>query len=206
MKQDTKGMWCLKVYATGAIVCAFIAHLPTGEAKASETLSLSDAQFCQGGLEVIYPEIDISDCMIIPPGLRQRISKEWGPPKVRMANAKKGKYVLMMLDPDAPSRSSPTRASWRHWLVVDIKGSELRTGTIIGSVLSEYKRPTPPQHSGLHRYQFMLFKQPDDQTLSLSKKEIVSLGELLSEVRICRGGALSLQLLGAEGPMGQFLS
>ena len=26
----------------------------------------------------------------------------------------------MMLDPDAPSRRSPTRAHWRHWLVADV--------------------------------------------------------------------------------------
>lgn len=36
----------------------------------------------------MYPEIDISDCTIIPKGLREKISKEWGPPKVKMANAK----------------------------------------------------------------------------------------------------------------------
>lgn len=37
----------------------------------------------------IYPEIEVSDCTVIPPGLREKISKEWGPPKVKMANAKK---------------------------------------------------------------------------------------------------------------------
>lgn len=30
-------------------------------------------------------------------------------------------YVLVMVDPDAPSRITPTSASWRHWLVVDIQ-------------------------------------------------------------------------------------
>lgn len=30
-------------------------------------------------------------------------------------------YVLAMVDPDAPSRKTPTAAYWRHWLVVDIK-------------------------------------------------------------------------------------
>ncbi|TNN74306.1 hypothetical protein EYF80_015549 [Liparis tanakae] len=29
-------------------------------------------------------------------------------------------YVLVMVDPDAPS-CKPTSASWRHWLVVDIQ-------------------------------------------------------------------------------------
>ena len=31
------------------------------------------------------------------------------------------KYVLMMVDPDAPSHSNPVRSHWRHWLIADIK-------------------------------------------------------------------------------------
>lgn len=32
-------------------------------------------------------------------------------------------YLLVMVDPDAPSRSSPKARFWRHWLVTDIKVS-----------------------------------------------------------------------------------
>lgn len=32
-------------------------------------------------------------------------------------------YILVMVDPDAPSRSSPKARFWRHWLVSDIKVS-----------------------------------------------------------------------------------
>ena len=32
-------------------------------------------------------------------------------------------YILVMVDPDAPSRSSPKAQFWRHWLVTDIKVS-----------------------------------------------------------------------------------
>jgi len=39
-----------------------------------------------------------------------------------------------------------------------------------------YTRPTPPQGTGLHRYQFLVFEQPEDQTLSLSSQEKSSLG------------------------------
>ena len=31
------------------------------------------------------------------------------------------RYALVMVDPDAPSRLSPSRALWRHWLLVDVK-------------------------------------------------------------------------------------
>uniref|UniRef100_A0A8P4G747 Uncharacterized protein n=1 Tax=Dicentrarchus labrax TaxID=13489 RepID=A0A8P4G747_DICLA len=30
-------------------------------------------------------------------------------------------YVLVMVDPDAPSHTKPTSAYWRHWLVVNIQ-------------------------------------------------------------------------------------
>ncbi|XP_071384178.1 phosphatidylethanolamine-binding protein 4 [Centroberyx affinis] len=83
----------------------------------------------------------------------------------------------MMVDPDAPSRTNPTSAHWRHWLVVDIKGSGLKRGQLKGTTLSEYSRPTPPHKSGFHRYQFMLFEQPPDTTPSLTKQEESSLGK-----------------------------
>lgn len=33
----------------------------------------------------------------------------------------KKSYVLVMADPDAPSRSNPVAAHWRHWLVANIQ-------------------------------------------------------------------------------------
>ncbi|XP_063051818.1 phosphatidylethanolamine-binding protein 4 [Engraulis encrasicolus] len=169
-------MWCSKVRALTALTCVFIGSLLTCEVTATETLTPEDAHFCHGGLEVIYPETDISDCVIIPTAQREKLSKEWGAPQVKLATAKKRKYTLMMVDPDAPSRSNPSRSHWRHWLIADIEGQELKRGNVKGTVLSEYTRPTPPQKSGLHRYQFMIFEQPDGQTLSLSKEENASRG------------------------------
>lgn len=39
-----------------------------------------------------------------------------------------------------------------------------------------YSPPTPPQKSGLHRYQFMLFEQPPDTPVSLTEPEKLSRG------------------------------
>ncbi|XP_053180560.1 phosphatidylethanolamine-binding protein 4 [Scomber japonicus] len=80
-------------------------------------------------------------------------------------------YVLVMVDPDAPSRTKPTSAYWRHWLVVNIQGSTLKKGHMQGTTLTDYHPPTPPQKSGFHRYQFMLFKQPPDTPVSLTEQE-----------------------------------
>lgn len=36
---------------------------------------------------------------------------------------------------------------------------------------ADYYPPTPPQKSGFHRYQFMLFEQPPDTPVSLTEHE-----------------------------------
>ncbi|XP_076846423.1 phosphatidylethanolamine-binding protein 4 [Brachyhypopomus gauderio] len=142
-----------------------------------DVLSQEDKAFCKGGLELRYPDLDINDCMVVPKEFRERISRDWGAPEVQLASADQKKtYVLMMVDPDVPSRTSPTRSYWRHWLMVDVKGSGLRVGDVEGTVLSEYAGPSPPKGSGFHRYQFLLYEQATGQALSLSEQEESSRG------------------------------
>ncbi|KAG2469282.1 phosphatidylethanolamine-binding protein 4 [Polypterus senegalus] len=144
-----------------------------------ESLRASDADFCSGGLKVIFPELGDVACSIIPfcHQYRERISHHLGKPKVQLPQANKAKkYVLIMVDPDAPSRNSPTRKFWRHWLVTDIPGSSLLNGLAEGKTLSDYKPPTPQQGTGFHRYQFLVFDQPTDKILQLSPEEEKSLG------------------------------
>ncbi|XP_028851270.1 phosphatidylethanolamine-binding protein 4 isoform X2 [Denticeps clupeoides] len=172
----------LGVFNLLAVACSLFHHT-TGE-----PLSQSDGDFCYGGLEVIYPEVAVGDCMIIPQGFRKKITKEWGPPKVKLDCVEKKMYTLMMVDPDAPSRSNPIRSYWRHWLLTDIKSSMLRSGDIKGTVLSEYAPPSPPQRSGLHRYQFLLLEQPANQALSLSHQEKASRGSWDPQAFIARFG------------------
>ncbi|XP_076630041.1 protein D2 isoform X3 [Colletes latitarsis] len=69
-------------------------------------------------------------------------------------------YTLCMTDPDAPSRKTPTFREWHHWLVGNIPGSDVSKG----EVLSEYIGSGPPQDTGLHRYVFLLYKQPGKLT------------------------------------------
>ncbi|XP_067376695.1 uncharacterized protein [Channa argus] len=96
-----------------------------------DTLSSLDSSFCHGGLEVIYPELDIDKCMIIPKDLREKLSTVWKSPQIYFSGAqKKQLYVLVMVDPDAPSHAHPTSAFWRHWLIVDIQYFAPRGGNI----------------------------------------------------------------------------
>ncbi|XP_024131274.1 phosphatidylethanolamine-binding protein 4 [Oryzias melastigma] len=136
--------------------------------------------FCHGGLEVIYPELDVDKCLIISKDrkLREKISRTWKAPEIHFPGAKKGKlYVLVMVDPDAPSRAKPTSAYWRHWLVVNIEGNDLKKGKMRGKILTEYDPPTPPQKSGFHRYQIMLFEQLPHTPVLLSDEEKSSRGK-----------------------------
>ncbi|NXO05135.1 PEBP4 protein, partial [Rhinopomastus cyanomelas] len=149
-----------------------------------QTLSDADSKFCRGDLEIIYPELGDVGCTYIPQchQYQRQISREWGRPRVRYPQADKSKsYVLVLVDPDAPSRANPTRRFWRHWLVTDIPGEDLTTGDIKGRVLTDYSRPTPPPSSGYHRYQLLLYEQPAQEAITLRPEERVSLGSWAME-------------------------
>lgn len=62
-----------------------------------------------------------------------------------------------MVDPDAPSRTNHPFREVRHWLVMNILESAVENGDEI----SEYRGSGPPKDTGLHRYIFLVFKQPD---------------------------------------------
>lgn len=69
-------------------------------------------------------------------------------------------HALMMIDPDAPSRTNPLARSFKHWLVINIPGSDVAEGDII----TQYVGAGPPKRTGLHRYVFLVYKQADEIT------------------------------------------
>lgn len=85
-------------------------------------------------------------------------------PMVKYSDAESdGKYLIMMVDPDAPSRGNPTCQSWLHWILGNIEGDDLKEGSIgSGSTFTDYNPPTPPKGSGPHRYYLFVFKQQED--------------------------------------------
>ncbi|XP_054587389.1 phosphatidylethanolamine-binding protein 4 isoform X2 [Nothobranchius furzeri] len=120
------------------------------------TLNSMDASFCHGGLEVVYPELDVDKCLKVPTKLREKITMTWQVPRVYFTGAQ--------------------------------KGNALRKGEIQGTTLTDYHQPTPPQNSGFHRYQFMLFKQPPDTLVSLTDQEKSSRGKWDLQAFITRFG------------------
>lgn len=77
-------------------------------------------------------------------------------PSVTWTFEKKAFYFLCMLDPDAPSRKHPTLRHWQHWLIGNIPECNIHEGNIY----TEYIKPCPSEDSGLHRYVFLIYKQP----------------------------------------------
>ncbi|XP_068166998.1 phosphatidylethanolamine-binding protein 4 [Antennarius striatus] len=169
----------MAMLAPSLLLCASVLGLYHVDAT-SNTLSPLDSNFCHDRLEVIYPGLNINKCLEIPNDLklREKITNTWtAPPQIYFPGAQKNKkYVLVMVDPDAPSHSNPTLAHWRHWLVIDIQDSSLKEGPVNGTTLTEYNPPSPPKKSGFHRYQFLLFEQPPDTRVTLTKQEASSRG------------------------------
>ncbi|KAI6180012.1 Protein D2 isoform X1 [Aphelenchoides besseyi] len=76
-------------------------------------------------------------------------------PRVYWQGSGRNYYTLALIDPDAPSRKDPTFGQFRHWLVINIRGKNVRKGQVI----SKYIAPAPPEKTRWHRYVFSIFKQ-----------------------------------------------
>ncbi|XP_038166097.1 phosphatidylethanolamine-binding protein 4 isoform X1 [Arvicola amphibius] len=134
-------------------------------------LPKADLGLC-GNLEVFYMELGNISCKIIPKCnlYRQKITA-WPQPIVKFPTAMDGaQYLLVMVDPDAPSRRDPRMKYWRHWVVSNIKAADIKAGNIRGNVITDYQPPTPPPTTGLHRYQFFVYLQ-GDRVISIPTKE-----------------------------------
>lgn len=66
-------------------------------------------------------------------------------------------YTIIMTDPDAPSRKNPRNREFKHWLIGNVPGTDISKGT----TLAEYVGSGPPKDTGLHRYIFLVYKQPN---------------------------------------------
>lgn len=78
-------------------------------------------------------------------------------PTVSWAAEKDAYYTLFMVDPDAPSRINPKSREFRHWLVVNIPECSVERGDEVTGFVGS----GPPNGTGLHRYIFLVYKQPN---------------------------------------------
>jgi len=86
-----------------------------------------------------------------------------------------GSYTLLMVDPDAPSRTDQKFGQWRHWVISGLTPTSIDTFAANAECNSPatapmvktpkepdtpYIGPTPGPSTGTHRYTFLLFREP----------------------------------------------
>jgi phosphatidylethanolamine-binding protein (PEBP) family uncharacterized protein len=102
-------------------------------------------------LQLVYQRGEL----IVNEGEEISVSATQEEPSITIRDAPAQHYfTLAMVDPDAMAKE------WRHWLVVNIPGSDISAGQVV----TPYKGPAPRVGTGLHRYIFLLYKQEDKIT------------------------------------------
>nr|BCU04195.1 FTL2 protein [Lemna aequinoctialis] len=91
-------------------------------------------------------------------GARLRPSEISTRPRVNAGGELRTLFTLVLVDPDSPSPSDPTKREYLHWLVSDIPGS---TDASFGKEIIGYEAPNPTV--GIHRLVFVLFRQASRQ-------------------------------------------
>ncbi|GAA5865507.1 hypothetical protein JCM8547_001270 [Rhodosporidiobolus lusitaniae] len=97
-------------------------------------------------------------------GSRYTTAETQGEPAVtfQATPGEESKYVILLADPDAPSKEDPKWGPFRHWTLADVV-----PGQSPGTTLTTYMGPAPPPKTGPHRYVFLVYKQPVDHTPEL---------------------------------------
>ena len=85
------------------------------------------------------------------------------------------KYILIMYDPNAPN----VNHNYVHWIIINIQND------ITFDTLLAYTGPAPPAGSGVHRYIFKLYEQPNVilQDINIDNRDI-SISALLNELKL----------------------
>ncbi|KAF7297692.1 CEN-like protein 2 [Mycena kentingensis (nom. inval.)] len=73
-----------------------------------------------------------------------------------------GPFVVLMIDPDAPTPQNRSLSSVRHLLGGDFYFNH--HGGLVNhtAAVTDYRQPTPPQGSDAHRYVFLVFLQSEE--------------------------------------------
>jgi len=114
-------------------------------------------------LQVKYGSIEVKPGLVLTP---TQVQKE---PHLDWNADPSAFYTVVMNDPDAPSRADPKFREWHHWCVGNIPGKDVSAG----EVLSEYVGSGPPQGTKLHRYVFLVYKQPSGR-ITFSEKKLTN--------------------------------
>nr|XP_018913588.1 PREDICTED: protein D1-like [Bemisia tabaci] len=100
------------------------------------------------------------------PGIRANFGNDLEPDEVKKAPMRvawpiiRGRnYTLILTGADDPSAGNPMNREFLQWLVVDIAGCDL--AVLKGRTLCEYVPLQMPPDTGIYRYVFTVYEQPD---------------------------------------------
>lgn len=137
---------------------------PTLKTHLNKSTELARLMEMHGILSDVVPrppkymaEVKLSDGTYLEPGSEIMPSQLEKEPTVKWNYKKNTYYFLCMLDPDVPSRQNPALRHWQHWLVGNIPECNIQEGLIY----TKYTKPFPAENTGLHRYIFLIYKQPE---------------------------------------------
>lgn len=87
-------------------------------------------------------------------------------------------YTIIMTDPDVPSRLDNSEGEVCHFVATGIKFDSVKGGVVSGQGVARrpYIGPAPAKNTALHRYVFMLLKEPKGKTEFTEIKSIFSWG------------------------------
>ncbi|KAG0710541.1 Phosphatidylethanolamine-binding protein 4 [Chionoecetes opilio] len=89
-----------------------------------------------------------------------------------------------MVDPDAPRHTN--QQAWLHWIRAGLTGKDLLDGTMnSGQDIMAYTPPTPPPHTGIHRYFVFVFEGAAQGRLRRSTHEPSSTSRSTPRVTTC---------------------
>ncbi|KAH7327303.1 phosphatidylethanolamine-binding protein, partial [Rhexocercosporidium sp. MPI-PUGE-AT-0058] len=135
---------------------------------------------------ISYQSAD-GDAAILHPGAKLTTAGAGAPFEMSVENIENAtnvtastRYIVYMIGPDVPSRSSPTARNVRHYLAGNLTVSSQNSSVLArASLLSnssaatnEYVAPAPSARTGSHRYVYLLYTQPP----ALNSKSFASLG------------------------------
>ncbi|KAJ3962520.1 hypothetical protein N0V92_000791 [Colletotrichum tropicale] len=79
------------------------------------------------------------------------------------------RFIVLMIGPDSPSRENPSERNIKHYLAGNFTVEQTKSAVLNSSMImknssaafTEYMPPEPKSGSGMHRYIYLLYVQPE---------------------------------------------
>ncbi|KAJ0299130.1 hypothetical protein COL516b_009382 [Colletotrichum fioriniae] len=116
------------------------------------------------------------DKALLMPGTKLKMKETKFPFEFSVENIMKARnvtrnsrFVLYMIGPDSPTRESPTERNMRHYLAGNFTLEQTKSEVLASAMImknstpafNDYMAPEPKAGSGMHRYVYLLYVQPE---------------------------------------------